>query len=42
MKVGVWYAINAKWIVVPVFFIETISKDIYMQRDSIFNTSCDL
>jgi hypothetical protein len=43
VKVGVWCAASAR-IVVPVFFLtkQLIAKDIYVQRDSIFNNSCDL
>jgi hypothetical protein len=33
MKVGVWCAVFSK--------TQLIAKDIYMQRDRIFNTSCD-
>jgi hypothetical protein len=42
VKVGVWCAENARRIVAPVFFNRTITKDIYVQRDSVFNTSFDL
>jgi hypothetical protein len=43
MKVGVWCAVSARRIVVPVFLTkQLIAKDIYFYRDSIFNTSCDL
>jgi hypothetical protein len=30
VKIGVWCAVNARRIVAPVFFNETIAKDIYM------------
>jgi hypothetical protein len=43
VKVGVWCAVSARGIVVPVFLMkQLIAKDIYVQKDSIFNTSCDL
>jgi hypothetical protein len=43
VKVGVWCAVSARRIVVPLFLTEElIVKDIYMYRDIIFNISCDL
>jgi hypothetical protein len=38
VKVGVWCAVSARRIVVPVFFNETIN----FEKGSIFNTSCYL
>jgi hypothetical protein len=43
VKVGVWCAVSARKIVVPVFFLMKQSQQINTCReDSIFNTSCDL
>jgi hypothetical protein len=43
VKVAAWCVVSARRIVVRVFLqTQLIAKDIYMQRDSVFNASCDL
>jgi hypothetical protein len=42
VKVAVWCAVTARTAVHVFLTKHSIAKDIYMQRDSIFNTSCDL
>jgi hypothetical protein len=42
VKVGVWWAVSARRIVVPVFLMKLLRKISMYRDDSIFNTSCDL